>query len=283
LAGAGNFANYFGSDQKPLEQTMQALVRSLFPLLVLLGVSPAFAAVQDKIVDYQDGDTKLRGYLYWDDRYEAKRPGVLVVHEWWGLNAYARMRARMLAEAGYVAFAPDMYGADKVTEHADEAKGWMQQITANVDTWRKRAEAGLEQLKAQKQVDPSRLAAIGYCFGGSTVMQMAYAGMDLLGVASFHGSLPPATAEQQKNIKASVLVAHGDQDDFVPPERLDAFREALNAAGADWEINIYSGARHGFTVPDAERKGIDNLKYDPKADRRSWQRLLAFLDELLRD
>jgi dienelactone hydrolase len=192
------------------------------------------------------------------------------------------MRARMLAESGYVAFAPDMYGDDKVTEHANEAKAWMEQITSNLDAWQQRAKLGLEQLKEQDQVDASRIAAIGYCFGGATVMQMAYAGMDVKGVASFHGSLPPATAEQHKNIKAKILVAHGAADSFVPAERVDAFIQALDAAGANWEMDIYGGARHSFTVPDAERKGIDNLKYDPQADRRSWQRLIGFLGELFR-
>jgi dienelactone hydrolase len=249
--------------------------------VLALATAPAGGQIQDTTVEYRDGDAVLRGHLYWDDRYEGRRPGVLVVHEWWGLNSYARMRARMLAEAGYVAFAPDMYGDDKVTEHPNEAKAWMEQITSNLEAWQQRARAGLEQLKQQPQVDPERLAAIGYCFGGATVLQMAYAGMEVEGVASFHGSLPPAT-EQQGNIKASILVAHGDADSFVPPERVDAFKAGLRAAGADWEMDIYGGARHSFTVPDAERKGIDNLKYDPKADRRSWQRLIGFLDELFR-
>ena len=262
---------------------MQTIIRLSLLLLILATALPAAAAVQSKAIEYKDGDTSLRGYLYWDDRYEKKRPGVLVLHEWWGLNAYAKMRARMLAESGYVAFAPDMYGGGQVTEHAEEAKGWMQQITANMDGWQQRAKVGLEQLKAQDQVDGDNLAAVGYCFGGATAMQMAYAGMDIKGVASFHGSLPAATEEQQKNIKASVLVAHGDADKFVPPERIDAFKQALNQAGADWEIVIYGGARHSFTVPDAERKGIENLKYDPKADRRSWAKLMSFLDELFRN
>ncbi len=256
--------------------------RFLIPVVVLLVVIalPAAAQVQNKKITYQDGDTELTGYLYWGDRHEGPRPGVMVVHEWWGLNAYARLRARMLAEAGYAAFTPDMYGGEKITEHAGEAKGWMQQITANVEAWQQRAKAGLEQFKAQPQVDPEKIAAIGYCFGGATVMQMAYAGMDVKGVASFHGSLPPAADAQLPNIKASILVAHGDADAFVPAERIAEFKAALTKAGADWEMDVYGGARHSFTVPDADRKGIDNLKYDPQADRRSWARLLGFLGEL---
>jgi len=262
---------------------LTSTARILYPLLMLLLALPARAEVQNKIIEYRDGDTLLRGHLYWDDRSEKQRPGVLVLHEWWGLNAYARMRARMLAEAGYVAFATDMYGDQRVTEHADEAKGWMQQITANIDAWQQRARLGLDQLKQVPQADPERLAAMGYCFGGTTALQMAYAGMELKGVASFHGLLPPATPEQQPNIKARILVAHGDADSFVPPERIEAFKQALNQAGADWEMDIYGGARHSFTVPDAERKGIDNLKYDVSADRRSWGRVLAFFDEIFQE
>lgn len=258
----------------------KSLFQPYWILLPMLLVLPVQAAVQNKTIEYRDGDTLLRGQLYWDDRYETQRPGILVVHEWWGLNAYAKLRARMLAETGYVAFAPDMYGDHRVTEHAHEAKSWMEQITANLPAWQQRARLGLEQLKAQPQVDAERIAAIGYCFGGGTVMQMAYAGMDLKGVVSFHGPLPPATPEQQQHIKGRILVAHGDADNFVPAERLTAFKEALNAAGVNWEMDIYGGARHSFTVPDAERKGMDNLKYDAIADHRSWQRLLGFLDEL---
>jgi dienelactone hydrolase len=262
---------------------MPPITRLLLLLFTLTAALPAEAAVQSQAIDYKDGDTNLRGYLYWDDRYEKKRPGILVLHEWWGLNAYARLRARMLAEAGYVAFAPDLYGDARVTEHASEAKAWKEQISANIEAWQQRARLGLDQLKARQQVDGDKLAAIGYCFGGETAIQMAYAGMEVKGVASFHGSLPPATAEQQKNIRASVLVAHGDADQFVPPERVEAFKQALNEAGADWEMAIYGGARHSFTVPEAERKGIENLKYDPKADRRSWALLMSFLDELFRN
>jgi dienelactone hydrolase len=173
-----------------------------------------------------------------------------------------------------------MYGDAKVTEHANEAKAWMQQITENVEVWQRRAQLGLEQLRARPEVDSERLAAIGYCFGGATVLQMAYAGMDLKGVVSFHGSLPTPGDDAANPIEARVLVAHGDADQFVSAERISAFKDALNKAGVDWEMDIYGGARHSFTVPDAERKGIDNLKYDPLADTRSWQRLLGFFHEI---
>jgi len=165
---------------------------NLLPIL-LLSVIPLStqAAVVTKTVEYKDGDTSLTGYLTYDDGIGGKRPGVIVVHEWWGLNDYARKRAEMLAGLGYVALAIDMYGDGKVTEHAGEASGWMKQITENVDAWQRRALLGLDVLRQHELVSAEQLAAVGYCFGGATVMQMAYAGADLDGVVSFHGSLPP--------------------------------------------------------------------------------------------
>lgn len=258
------------------------MIRNLTLTALLLFTLPvaAFAALKTEAVQYQDGDTKLKGYLVYDDAIEGKRPGVIVVHEWWGLDDYAKKRTEMLAELGYVAFAADMYGDDKVTNHADEASGWMKQITANVDAWQRRALLGLEILKVHEQVDDSKLAAIGYCFGGATVMQMAYSGANLDGVVSFHGSLPPATEEQQKNIKARVLVAHGVADTFVPAERIAAFQTALDAAGTDWQMVTYGGARHGFTNPGAGEYGIDALEYDPDADARSWALMQSFFGEI---
>jgi len=261
---------------------MPSITRTLLTLVLSLPLA-AGAAVKTESVEYQDGDAPLTGYLVYDDSIGEKRPGVIVVHEWWGLNDYARKRAEMLAELGYVAFALDMYGDNRVTEHASEAGGWLKQITENVDAWQRRALAGLDILKGQERVDSERLAAIGYCFGGATVMQMAYAGADLDGVVSFHGSLPPPSEAQQDNIKARVLVAHGNADPMVPPERVMAFQQALDAAGADWQLVSYGGAKHGFTNPDAGKYGLEALAYDPKADARSWALMQSFLAEVFAD
>jgi dienelactone hydrolase len=252
-------------------------------LALLLACLPlsALAELKTETVEYEQGGTTLKGYLAYDDSITEKRPGVLVVHEWWGLNDYAKQRAEMIAELGYVAFAPDMYGDDKVTEHAADAQGWMQQITSNVDAWRARATAGLDVLKAQEQVDPDRLAAIGYCFGGATVMQLAYGGADLDGVVSFHGSMPPAP--DGVTIKPAILAAHGYADSFVPPERVAAFQAALEKAGADWQVVVYGGARHGFTNPNAGEYGLENVQYDADADRRSWDLMQSFLGEVFED
>ncbi|MGB5202305.1 MAG: dienelactone hydrolase family protein [Sedimenticolaceae bacterium] len=249
-------------------------------MVLLLASSSANAVMQQEAVSYKDGDVELKGYLFWDDAFTGKRPGVLVAHEWWGLNDYAKLRAEMLAETGYVAFAADMYGDGKITRHADEAKGWMEQISSNAEAWQRRANLALAQLKAHPKVDAERLAAIGYCFGGATVMQMAYAGADLAGVLSFHGALPPATPEQAARVKARVLVAHGDADGLIPAERIQAFKQALSQASVDWEMDIYGGAKHSFTNPYADGYGMEALAYQEAADQRSWLRALAFLEDI---
>ncbi len=255
---------------------------SIFPVVIgaVLVTAQTWAGVQSKSVSYQDGDTQLTGHMYWDDAIEGKRPGVLVVHEWWGLNDYAKKRAEMLAEMGYVAFALDMYGEDKVTTHPEQAKEWMSATTANLDAWRQRASLGLDQLRSDALTDPNRIAAIGYCFGGATVMQLAYAGTDLKGVVSFHGSLPLPEGDEVSKIKGSVLIEHGNADAFIPMERVDAFKAALNDAGVNLVFNGHDGARHGFTNPDAGSFGIENLKYDEAADKASWQSMQSLFSDI---
>jgi len=232
------------------------------------------AEVRSAAVAYKDGDDNLTGYLYWNDAVEGKRPGVLVVHEWWGLDTYARSRAEQLAELGYVAFAVDMYGGDKVTSHPAQAKEWMMATVSNLDGWRRRAQKGLDKLSSLAITDDSRLAAIGYCFGGATVMQLAYTGADLDAVVSFHGSLPLPNDSEARNFKGRVLIEHGNADAFVPAERVEAFKAAMNDAGADLVFHGHDDARHGFTNPDAGSFGIDNLKYDETADVASWRSML---------
>ena len=251
-------------------------------LALLVAGMPAKAELQTQTVRYNDGDASLQGYFAWDDAIKGKRPAVLVVHEWWGLNDYARKRADMLARLGYLAFAVDMYGKGRVTEHANQADEWMKQITSNVDAWQQRALLGLDIMRTHELANGARVAAIGYCFGGATVMQLAYAGAALAGVVSFHGSLPVATPEQAKNIRSRVLVAHGSADTFIPSERIVSFQNALNAAGVDWQMIVYGGARHGFTNPDADLYGMENLRYHKISDQRSWQDMQRFLKEILR-
>ncbi len=255
--------------------------RPLLGIVLALTVGgAAHAAVQTKAVEYDDHGTKLTGHLYWDDAVAGKRPGVLLIHEWWGLNDYAKKRARMLAELGYVAFAADMYGDGKVTETPDQARQWMQQVTADVDLWRERAGLGLAQLMASDRVDVSRLAAIGYCFGGGTVLQMAYGGADLKGIVSFHGSLPAAPEEAKGKIRPEILALHGQADAMIPPEVVQNFEAKLTAAEANWELVSYGGVRHSFTNPDAGKFGLPNLKYDAQAEARSWARKQHYSAEI---
>jgi dienelactone hydrolase len=236
-------------------------------------VGAAQADVQTKKIPYKHGDLECQGYLAWDDAVKGPRPGVLVVHEWWGLNDYARGRAEQLAKLGYVAFAADMYGEGKVTEHPKEAGEMAAKVRSNVQDWRKRAATALEILKAQPQCDKTKLAAIGYCFGGSTALQLAYSGADLKAVVTFHAALPTPTAEEAKQIKATILVCHGADDKFIPDQAIKAFRDALDKAGVKYEFVSYPGAVHSFTVPDADKHNNAGMKYNKSADEDSWKRM----------
>ena len=250
------------------------------PVLLLLAVSSK-AAVQTKKVSYKDGDLECHGYLAWDDAVKGARPGVLVVHEWWGLNDYARKRAEELAKLGYVAFAADMYGQGKTVNHPKDAGEMAGKVRANVEDWRKRATAALETLKAQPQCDKTKLAAIGYCFGGSTALQLAFSGADLKAVVSFHGALPTPAPADVKQIKGTILICHGADDSFIPEKAIKDFREALDKGGVKYDFVAYPGAKHSFTVADADKHGIDGLKYDKAADEDSWKRLQKlFADKL---
>ena len=252
---------------------------AVFTWLFLFAL-PAAAEIQTKVVHYEHDGEKLTGHLYWDDAQQGKRPGVLVVHEWWGLNEYAKKRARMLAELGYVAFAADMYGDGKVTKTPGQAREWMQEVTADVEGWRERAGEGLKQLVVGGMADEDRLAAVGYCFGGATVLQMAYGNASVQGVVSFHGALPAAPEEAHGKIDPQILVLHGNADSFIAPEVVTHFRKKLEQSGAVWEMNSYGGVKHGFTNPDAGGFGIPNLVYDERADRRSWRRMQDLFAEI---
>lgn len=258
-------------------KTISLFAMTIASLAMISGVS---AEIRSESVTYYDGGEELTGHIYWDDSISGKRPGVMVVHEWWGLNEYVKWRAGQLAEMGYIAFAADMYGSEKSTTHPSQAQEWMTATTSNLDDWRRRGLAGLVQLRLHPLSDGSRLAAIGYCFGGATVMQLAYAGADLKGVASFHGSLPPPNGDEANNIKGRVLIEHGNDDAFVPGERVAAFKAAMNDAGVDLTFHGHDGARHAFTNPDAGDFGIDNLKYDAAADESSWQSMQQFLRQI---
>ncbi|MCM2358020.1 MAG: dienelactone hydrolase family protein [Geobacteraceae bacterium] len=251
-------------------------------LMAALIATGAQAEVRTEKVEYRHGEAVQEGYLAYDDSLTGKRPGVLVVHEWWGLNDYAKRRAEQLARLGYVAFALDMYGKGKVTSDPKEAGRLSGYFRDDRSLMRARAAAGLAVLKGRPQVDPARIAAIGYCFGGTTVLEMARGGAELKGVVSFHGGLATPNPADAKNIRGKVLVLHGAADPFVPAAEVVAFQEEMRQAGVDWQMVFYGGAVHSFTNPDAGRAGIKGVVYDERADRRSWQAMRNFFDELLK-
>ena len=259
------------------------MVRSgLLVAAVLATATHSSAAVQTKVVKYRHGAQECIGFLAWDDAKEGKRPGVLVVHEWWGLNDYARDRAKKLAELGYIAFCADMYGDGKVVEHPRDAGEMAGKVRMNVEDWRKRAQEALKTLASQPQCDAGKLAAIGYCFGGSTCLQLAYSGADLKAVATFHAALPAPTGDEAKQIRPQVLICHGADDKFIPEEAIKSFRGALDTARAKYEFVAYPGAVHSFTVPDADKHNIPGLKYQQAADEASWKKLQELLGKTLK-
>ncbi|MCQ8105534.1 dienelactone hydrolase family protein [Methylomonas sp. SURF-2] len=255
-------------------------------LLISFLVSPALlAALHEENVEYRAGDTVMKGYLAWDDAKGAKQPGVLVVHEWWGLNDYARQRARMLAELGYTALAVDMYGDGRHSEHGKDAAAFMNAVTAKAGLAQQRFEAARELLVGRPNVDAAKIAAIGYCFGGATVLNMARQGLDLAAVVSFHGNLVTETPAQPGKVKARVLVLNGAADSFVSPESIDAFKREMTGAGANYRFVDYPGVIHGFTNPDADRLGKANglaVAYDAEADRKSWAAMRELFDEVFK-
>jgi dienelactone hydrolase len=251
-------------------------------LISLLAVGGAQAGIRTERIEYRQGDAVLEGYLAYDDSMTGKRPGVLVVHEWWGLNDYAQARAEQLARLGYVAFALDMYGKGVSTRDPKEAGKLAGQFRTDRALGRARAAAGMAVLTGRPEVDPSRVAAIGYCFGGTVVLEMARGGADLKGVVSFHGGLAAPKPAAVGDIKGKVLVLHGADDQFESPAEIAAFQEEMRRARVDWQMNYYGGAMHSFTNPASGSYGIKGVGYNAEADRRSWLAMRNFFDEIFK-
>lgn len=253
---------------------------ALMVLMMILFGTNVQAKIVSKNVSYQHDGIELEGYLAYEDSFKGKQPAVLIVHEWWGLNDYARKRAEQLAAMGYIAFALDMYGKGKVTRHPKQAAEWMRQINSSVHLWQQRALAGLDVLKKEPRTDTKRIAAIGYCFGGATVQQLAYSGANIRGIVSFHGSLLSPTDHQAKRAKAKILICHGAADPFIKAEIVQNYLAAMGKSGLDWQMIIYGGAKHSFTNPDADKAGMEALKYSEFADKRSWSHMKKFFEEI---
>jgi dienelactone hydrolase len=235
--------------------------------------------VKTEIVDYKDGDVTLRGYLAYDDSIQGKRPGIVVIPEWWGLNDYIKGRAAQLAKLGYIAFAADIYGDGFVTDDPKVA-GEKSGAAKQAGLLRPRGKLALEQLKKNERVDPQNVAAIGYCFGGSTVLEMARDGQELKGVVSFHGALKSDHPAQKGQVKPRVLVLHGAADPLVPPEEVAALEKEMKDAGADAKVVQYPGAKHAFTNPDADKYNLPPVAYNKSADEKSWREMQNFFAEI---
>jgi dienelactone hydrolase len=229
-------------------------------------------------VTYRDGDTPLTGFLAWDDSKAEKRPGILIVHGGAGLDDHAKGRAQQLAELGFVVFACDMYG-DGVAGDRQRVMARVMELSSDPARLYQRAQSGIDVLASHPQVD-GRLAAVGYCFGGMTVLELARAGIELAGVVSIHGSLKTTRPAQASTVKAKILVCHGALDPHVPMTQLTGFIEEMNQAAADWQLIVYGGAMHGFTHEDAAKYNSPGVAYNGLADARSSSAMRMFLAEL---
>lgn len=266
---------------------MKPLLTLIVSLLVMTTASTSRAAIKIERVEYTHGDVVLEGVLAYDDAVTGKRPGVLVCHEWWGNNDYSEARAKQVAELGYVAFALDMYGKGKKTKKGDEASAFAQALMSNPATMRERAALGLKQLAENSRVDSTKLAVIGYCMGGTIAMELARSGLahteNLKAIVPFHASTVSAkegSEAEVKNIKGSVLVCHGAADNFVKPGELATFEKQMTDAKADYQILSLGGAVHAFTNPSADGSFSPMVKYDAKADQRSWAAMKALFAEV---
>jgi dienelactone hydrolase len=244
------------------------------------------AKIITKPISYEQGGVKLQGYLAYDDTKTAqgKMPGVLITHEWWGLNDYVKGRAEQIAKLGYVAFALDMYGAGVVTTTKEKATELSGQFYGK-PLMAQRAQAGLDQLLKTGLVDPARVAAIGYCFGGEVSQALAYSGAPLAGIVSFHGSLIPAPVDSPAAKKIKFLMCHGAVDPFVPQKAIDAFIKSMNDGKYDYQFISYAGAVHAFTNPGSDKAAVANglqgmIGYNEAADKRSWVHMQAFFNEI---
>lgn len=252
-----------------------------FFLVLLLTQISILAKVKTETVEYKDGDVTLKGFLAYNTNTTSKSPAVLIVHEWWGLNEYPKMRAEQLAGLGYVAFAVDMYGNGETTTSPEEAGKLAGSIKGDIPKLRRRINLALDWLKQNKHVNPLKIVAIGYCFGGTVALELARSGANVKGVVIFHGGLSTPNPNDTKDIKAKILVCTGGDDKFVPESDRAAFQKEMDNAKVDWQMNIYSGAVHAFTNPKAGNNPASGMAYNENADKRSFEAMKQFFHEVL--
>ena len=249
-----------------------------YVILLLVAVMSARAEIVSKPIEYKEGSATLEGLWVHDDSVPGKRPSVLVVHQWKGLGDYEKKRSEMLAKLGYNVFAVDIYGKGIRPDNPTDAAAEAGKYKSDRDLLRRRITAGLDQLKKLPPTDSQRIAAIGYCFGGTTALELARSGADILGVVSFHGAVGPAAPAKQ--IKAKILACHGADDPFVPPAEVKAFEDEMRKAGADWELVAYGNSVHSFTDWGAGNDNSKGMAYNEKADKRSWEAMKQFFAEI---
>ncbi|MHC5010187.1 MAG: dienelactone hydrolase family protein [Planctomycetota bacterium] len=264
---------------------------TLVPGLLVLGLAACGGdsdsgepvSLTRQAVAYEHDGVTLTGYLVKPDGLTEKRPGILVIHEWWGLDEHPRQRAEELARLGYVAFCCDMYGEpDAPTDDPAQAGAWAGAFYGDKYGFgRARVRAGLDVLAADPDVDPERLAAIGFCYGGSVALELAWSGAPVRAVVSFHGNPAPPRPEDVPGVRAAVLVCHGGADPLVPPETIEAYEQGLEGTDIVHRIETYEGAKHAFTNPGADARGMDAIGYHEEADKASWAHMRAFFAEYL--
>lgn len=252
----------------------------LFLIIMLFFTAGTYGELVKQTVEYKDGDKILEGYLVYDDAGNQKRPGVMLIHEWWGLNSYIMGRADEIARLGYVAFAADIYGKGIRAKDMAEAGKLSRTYSSDRELIVRRANEGLDQLKNNSLVDQKRIAVMGYCFGGGVALELARSGADVTGVVTFHGSLASSHPEDDINIKGKVLVLHGADDPFVNAKIVNEFEDSMRKTRVDWQVVLYSGAVHGFTNPDNGNDPSKGLAYNERADKRSWEAMKAFYNEI---
>jgi dienelactone hydrolase len=251
-------------------------------LLVAASATVSRAAIHTETIDYKQGDATLEGFVAYDDAIQGQRPGVLVVHQWMGLTDYEKKRAETLAHLGYVAFCADIYGKGIRPASTQEPGALAGKYKGDRQLLRASVTAALAVLRQQALVDQKRVAAIGYCFGGTTVIELARSGADVAGIVSFHGGLDSPAPADGKNIKCKVLVCHGADDPFESTQDMAAFESEMRTAGVDWQLIKYGGAVHSFTQPNAGNDNSKGAAYNERADKRSWEAMTQFFAEILK-
>jgi len=263
--------------------TMHAGRSIVGALFALAASAPASAAIREEAVSYKDGDTVMKGFVVYDDATKAKRPGIVVVHEWWGITKHVHDSARSLAAMGYTAFIADMYGDGKTADNPKTAGELAGSVSKDPALKQARFNAAREALAKHATVDPKRIGAIGFCFGGSVVLDMARVGADLAGVAAFHAGLGTSTPAAPGKVKAKLLVQNGADDPFIKPDSVEAFKKEMDAAKANYHYISYQGAVHAFTNPEATEAGKKfnlPLAYNAKADKQSKAEMAKFFAEI---